>query len=236
MSPAAGLPDLPNRERWQQAQAAELEWWQNWSRLPFYMNHSFSDYWRRVISGLMGDPEAIPPGVIVEVGCGPHGVVRYLFKNARFKLGIDPLLDKFEARPSPDARTGYAAAIGEMIPVKSESADIVFCINVLDHVMDAFKILDEIRRVLKPGGKLLLEVHTFPRIFTPIMFFDHPHTYHWTRAKIGAMVEKAGFKVLKTQVHRFPIELPISSFFKPSHWKYIFGKLFMQLSYVYCSK
>jgi ubiquinone/menaquinone biosynthesis C-methylase UbiE len=225
-----------NRQRWERAQTAELLWWQNWSRLPFYRNHSFPDHWKRIVSEFIGDPESIPPCTIVEVGCGPHGIVRYLFENARFKIGLDPLIGRFKDGPVADCRTAYVAAIGETIPVKDEAADLVFCINVLDHVMDADEILREIWRVLKPGGRFLLEVHTFPRILTPIMFFDRPHTFHWSHDSVTKMVRNSGYKILRVQTARFPVELSWVSWFNPGHWKYIFGRMFLRLSYVYCEK
>jgi ubiquinone/menaquinone biosynthesis C-methylase UbiE len=219
-------------ERWQEAQKAELDWWQNWRRLPFYANHSFASYWNNIVSELIGPAGIAKAQTIVEVGCGPHGVVRYLFKDARLKIGTDPLLYKYDERPRPDATTLYAAAIGEALPVGDGVADLVICINVIDHVMDAGEILREMRRVLKPGGLLLLEVHTFPAIFTPIMFFDHPHTYHWTKKTVFELVRKTGFAVKKTRQFGFPINVPWTSVFNPAHWKYIFGKLFMRLTYV----
>ena len=234
MSLPVSLPDYLNRERWQHAQDAELEWWRNWSRLPFYEGHSFADYWNGVVSDFV-DPDSVS-GTVVEVGSGPHGVVRYLFNNARFKLGMDPLLHKFDEASSPETRTSYAAAVGEMIPVRDDAADLVVCINVLDHVMDAHEILLEIRRILKPRGKLILEVHTFPRVLASLMFFDSPHTYHWSRANVTQMVRKAGYRILGTRVHEFPAKLHLLSALKPSGWKYLFGKLFMELSYFYCER
>jgi SAM-dependent methyltransferase len=222
--------------RWQRAQAAELDWWANWRQLPFYKNHSFADCWETVLSEFLGNLDAVSPGVIVEVGCGPHGVVRYLFDNAAFKLGIDPLICGFDERPRPGARTGYAAAIGEEIPVRDETADFVLCINVLDHVIDASQILREIRRILKPGGRLLLEVHTFPKFLKPFLLFDPPHTRHWSAREVPEMVKDAGCAILSTQSRRFPIRLTWSAIFNPSRWKYVFGRLFVRLTYVYCQK
>ena len=221
-------------KRWQEAQEAELDWWQNWRKLPFYKNHSFASYWGNVISEVMSEADVAKARTIVEVGCGPHGVVRYMFKDAQVKLGTDPLLCQYDERPKPVGNTFYAAAVGESIPVKDGVADLVICINVIDHVMDADQILMEMRRVLKPGGQLLLEVHTFPAIFTPFMFFDHPHTYHWTLRTVIELVRKTGFSIERTRQLQFPIRLPWTSLFVPSHWKYIFGKLFMRLTYVNC--
>jgi len=187
------------------------------------------------MSDFVGDLDSFS-GTVVEVGSGPHGVVRYLFNNASFKLGMDPLIHKFDEAPPPSARTCYAAAVGEMIPMRDGAADLAICINVLDHVMDAHEILLELRRILKPGGKLILEVHTFPGILTPLMMFDSPHTYHWTRANVTQMVRKAGYRILGTRAHEFPAKLSLFSALKPGGWKYLFGRLFLQLSYVYCQR
>ena len=224
-----------NTNRWQEAQRAELDWWQNWRRLPFYRNHSFENNWRTVLSHFLTRSEISDAQTIIEVGTGPHGVVRYLFEDASIKIGLDPLLCRFDERPRPNKNTCYVAAVGELLPVRDAAADLVVCINVLDHVMDAGQILREIRRVLKPNGRLLLEIHTFPKIFTPIMFLDHPHTYHWSWSGVMQLVREGGFEIITTRQFPFPVTIPLKSWATPNHWKYIFGKYFMRLSYVYGS-
>lgn len=55
-------------------------------------------------------------------------------------------------------------ASGEQIPVASEHFDLVICSQVLEYVPDPTAVVEEIRRVLKPGGCLLLSVPAiFPR-------------------------------------------------------------------------
>ena len=44
------------------------------------------------------------------------------------------------------------------IPVESESQDVVYCISVLEHIPNFELVIDEIVRVLKPGGQLILTV------------------------------------------------------------------------------
>jgi SAM-dependent methyltransferase len=222
--------------RWRRAQVAELKWWNQWRRLPFYANHSFPKYWKSVLTEVMGDLESVAPDVVVEVGCGPHGVVRYLFEKSRLKVGLDPLIREFQDRQVSNAQTVYLTAVGENIPISENAADLVICINVLDHVIDANQILREIRRILKPGGQLVLEVHTFPPMLRPFLMFDHPHPFHWTARDVARMVETAGLGVLKTMDLGFPVELSWKSLLNPAHWKYLFGKRFMRLSYLYCRK
>jgi len=42
------------------------------------------------------------------------------------------------------------------LPFKDASFDIVYCISVLEHTRDYAKVLDEFKRVLKPGGTLIV--------------------------------------------------------------------------------
>ena len=45
-----------------------------------------------------------------------------------------------------------------VIPVESESQDVVYCISVLKHIPDFESVMDEINRVLKPSGQFILTV------------------------------------------------------------------------------
>merc|ERR1711964_731458 len=47
----------------------------------------------------------------------------------------------------------------ESLPFEDSSQDIVTCLQVLHHVRDRGKMLDEILRILKPGGVLILREH-----------------------------------------------------------------------------
>jgi len=49
-------------------------------------------------------------------------------------------------------------ARGEEIPLASECFDLVICTQVLEYVAEPALVIGEIRRVLKPGGHLVLSV------------------------------------------------------------------------------
>jgi SAM-dependent methyltransferase len=51
------------------------------------------------------------------------------------------------------------ADITKKIPLKKDSIDGVLCFQVLEHVKKPQKVIDEIHRILKPGGKCLLTTH-----------------------------------------------------------------------------
>ena len=103
---------------------------------------------------------------VLEVGCGSHGLI--FFFGAGDCVGIDPLADHY-ARLFPQwqnqARTLVAS--GEVLPFADASFDIVLCDNVVDHALSPRRILEEIARVLVPGGLFYFSVNV-----------HHPF-YHW---------------------------------------------------------
>ena len=118
------------------------------------------EYWRR--HRFLDDVNAIcridSDTRVLDVGCGISTVLHFV-KGERY--GIDPLAGEYKRLyPFPegiDIRRGY----GEKIPFPDEYFDIVFSSSALDHVIHPPKTVAEIRRVLKPGGYLVLYVDIF---------------------------------------------------------------------------
>jgi len=86
-----------------------------------------------------------------------------------------PLLNgrlKFYVAVDPDP-TGLvdAIAVGEHLPFPSSTFDLVLCTQVLCYVEDPPQVIDEIRRVLRPGGTLLLTA--------PALLLNHAANDRW---------------------------------------------------------
>jgi SAM-dependent methyltransferase len=82
------------------------------------------------------------------------------------------------------------------LPIASNAFDVVLLLEVLEHLPDDQKALGEIRRVLKPGGKLYLSV---PFIY-PI--HDAPSDYRrYTIFGLQSILEKFGFRVVQMIHH-----------------------------------
>ena len=95
---------------------------------------------------------------VLEVGCGAHGLIFYF--GTRNGVGVDPLADHYaELFPAWQSRARTIAAPGEALPFDKASFDVVLCDNVVDHAENPRLILEEIARVLVPGGTLYFEVN-----------------------------------------------------------------------------
>lgn len=94
---------------------------------------------------------------ILDIGCGPRGSLEWATEAAR-RVGLDPLADRYRELGIDEHAMEYWSAPAESIPVPDESFDIVSTLNSLDHVDDLRRTLDEITRILVPGGSFLVEV------------------------------------------------------------------------------
>ncbi len=102
---------------------------------------------------------------VLDVGCG-IGQMLYpfvVFKGA-FGVGLDPtpqacrMGHDFYATHMPSARVRFIYGKAEMLPFASGSFDVVNCGLALPY-MDNACAINEIWRVLRPGGILLLKIH-----------------------------------------------------------------------------
>jgi len=82
---------------------------------------------------------------VLDVGCGDRPYAD-LFPGA---IGFD-----VPGNPHADLHGSL-----EAIPVDDASFDVVLCLQVLEHVPDPGAAVRELRRVVRPGGRVLLSTH-----------------------------------------------------------------------------
>ncbi|CAM5620161.1 class I SAM-dependent methyltransferase [Streptomyces griseomycini] len=112
----------------------------------------------RMLARALGPAGARGPRTVLDVGCGDGSAAATAapFLRGHRLVGVDWSQDAL-AR----ARTRLPYAVrGELtgggLPFASASADAVLFSEVVEHLVDPDAALDEIRRVLRPGGHLML--------------------------------------------------------------------------------
>ena len=108
---------------------------------------------------------------VLDVGCGPRGSLEWA-SGVRRRIGLDPLARDYRAFGTARHAMGYVSASSAAMPLADRAFDIVASFNSLDHVDDLRGTLDEIERVLAPGGRLLLivEVNHEATLTEPVTF------------------------------------------------------------------
>ncbi|MCX2726875.1 class I SAM-dependent methyltransferase [Thermomicrobium sp. 4228-Ro] len=95
---------------------------------------------------------------VLDVGCGDGYGAAELASVARWVVGLDS--DRSALRHAAQRyRTpnlSWVQATAERLPFRSGSIDVVCCFQVLEHLANPAHFLAEVRRVLAPGGLLLL--------------------------------------------------------------------------------
>lgn len=149
-------------------------------RLRRFADLQFGSIWR--------DLERLLPrveGTLVDVGAGAQPFRDLLSRTVRYVA-----VDVDEAELGFGYRTaGTRYFQGDVLPVESGEANTVLCTETLEHIRGTAKFLGELRRVLAPGGLLILTVpfaarwHFVPRDF-----------WRFTPSGLEYLLTDAGFR------------------------------------------
>jgi SAM-dependent methyltransferase len=143
---------------------------------------------------------------ILDVGCGTGGNLSLLaqFGDAE---GVDVSPDALEfcrERGLENVKLGAA----EELPYEHGRFDLVTALDVIEHLDDDVEGLREIRRVLKPDGRLLIFVPTFMFLWGVQDDVSH-HRTRYRLPELVRAVEKAGFEVERATYANITFFLPI---------------------------
>ncbi len=111
-----------------------------------------------VIQRRLGDPRGRQ---VLDVGCGVGKTDRLLAPHVGSLTGVDVSSASVERARRENPTVHYESYDGRILPFQTESFDVAFVICVLHHVLpeDRPPLLTEMKRVLKPGGLLLVFEH-----------------------------------------------------------------------------
>jgi ubiquinone/menaquinone biosynthesis C-methylase UbiE len=134
---------------------------------------------------------------------GAHGVGRYL---------KDMVSDE-------KIQQGFA----ESIPFDDKKFDVVFSSHVLEHVNDEQKSLQEMKRVLKDDGVLIIGMPTaamsWIRLFSQIVFLTHVKVYEFVRGLFSGKAIMFFKRIFVIISHSYPREKANSIFYDLSHYR-----------------
>jgi SAM-dependent methyltransferase len=107
----------------------------------------------------VGQYADVAGAVVLDVGGGP-GYFASTFRAAGASyVAVDADLGELSARSAPGP--GTVLGSGLALPIRTGAVDICFSSNVLEHVAEPERMADEMLRVTRPGGTVLLSFTTW---------------------------------------------------------------------------
>jgi SAM-dependent methyltransferase len=112
----------------------------------------------------------VTTGSVLDLGCGFGGRTvefEHRLKAHTVGLEIDERVGAIARRFAESkgaGNTSFVTGVGNALPFKNNSVDLILCYDVLEHVQDPEGCLRECWRVLKSGGRCYL---VFPPYFHP---------------------------------------------------------------------
>lgn len=113
----------------------------------------------RAVLGLLA---GLPPGRVLDYGCGYGDLTYAISRTHPDVMGVDVAPDRVDFARSQYAPLRFEVCPTQGLDLPDASLDIVASVVVLPFVPDPDAYLDEVRRVLRPGGHLLIATKTWP--------------------------------------------------------------------------
>jgi SAM-dependent methyltransferase len=163
--------------------------------------------WERRRALLLG--EARPGERVLDLGCGTGRFVAALRDAGADAVGVElaeTALRRARAN-APGADLRLVEPDGSL-PLDHGSVDLVWCSEVLEHVADTEHLLLEVRRVLRPAGRLLVTVPFHGRVkgaLIALLRFDAhfdplgQHLRFYTAGSLRTTLERAGFDAVQVR-------------------------------------
>jgi SAM-dependent methyltransferase len=145
---------------------------------------------------------------LLEIGCGAGGMLAPLARYGRV-TGLDIAVDylqhcKSRGFPRMVAGSGYE------LPFADGGFDVVALFDTIEHIPDDRRVLEEVKRVLRPGGIVFVSVPAYQFLYSQNDRVVH-HQRRYTARGLRRVLEAAGLrpqKVTYFNTFLFPLILP----------------------------
>jgi SAM-dependent methyltransferase len=142
------------------------------------------------------------PGNVLDFGCG-YGDLTHAISRTHPAVGCDVDPDRIAFARREYAPLEFALCDGQRAPFPDQSFDTVASVVVIHFVDDPVRHLHEIRRVLRPGGHLLIVLKCAPVVrnwFRRQVGKGDVNPRLWVRSQeqYRSLLKETGFEVVKS--------------------------------------
>jgi SAM-dependent methyltransferase len=150
---------------------------------------------RSVLEGVVANLRLPARARILDAGCGSGRNMVELAHHGTV-TGIE--LSPASVRLARERHVGEVAegSVLEM-PFETDSFDLAASLDVIEHLADDLSALRELRRVVAPGGSLLVTVPAYQWLWSGHDEINHHHR-RYTRNSLQRIAEQAGWQQVRT--------------------------------------
>ncbi len=143
----------------------------------------------------------------VDIGCGPAANESIYSLLAERWVSADLSAASFNGWP-PQKNQWRIVADASKLPIREAAVSLALLLDIVEHLPDERPVLDEARRVLVPGGLLLVSVPAFNLLWS---WHDEQagHYRRYRLRQLKQLAESKGFDVLEACYYNFALAIPI---------------------------
>jgi SAM-dependent methyltransferase len=165
----------------------------------------------KILAGLLSElSPPLPDGArVLDVGCGSGANRPVLAQAGRFTVGIDFSAVPLELDPANDRdRAARVQGDAERLPFRGEAFDLVVSLDVLEHLKDDRLGARELRRVVRPGGVIVVFVPALNILWGLQDEVSH-HLRRYTRRQLLDVLTSAELRIERMTYFNTILFLPI---------------------------
>ena len=163
---------------------------------------------------------------ILDVGCSRGGLILNISLKSHHTYGIDLAVKDIEwaQRFAQSLGLDCAFTVGnaEALPYPNNFFDKVICSSALEHFEKDTTALNEMSRILKPGGVLILTVDSFTYPIDEEWKARHKRMFgvehYYDRNELQTRLAASGFEMVRS---KYILHSPVATYFLKKHIKHV---------------
>lgn len=149
---------------------------------------------------------------VLEIGCGAGGTMRWLRGRRTVALAVGVEMVPAVAEVARGVFDRVECGNVEAMELPGEGFDLILALDVLEHLVDPWRMVARLHAALRPGGTLLISVPNVAHVSVvlPLLFggrweyrdaglLDRTHLRFFTRGSAVGLVTSSGLAVERMQ-------------------------------------
>lgn len=154
---------------------------------------------------------SLPKGKnVLEIGCGNGTgtklIIKYFAPKKIYATDLDKRMIELAIKKNTNPNTHFEIGDASKLKYENNQFDAIFNFGIIHHIPNWKDCLEELKRVLKPGGELIIEdlsIETFNTLTGKILkkLTKHPYNEMYRMEEFIGYLKLLGFHIFKTKVY-----------------------------------